>query len=620
MKIEDILLEEMYSEDEESVENINEEFFPITPLLAFMSFKQSTFGKLKNKFVDLKKEVGKFARRKKAKALTTKEMMRADAGKKGGKGDDATVYKLRKPQMELMAKIYGKYGNEIVKDIFEFRKNILAPYSLIKRKIKESTRVTNKDKFGMTKAEFKAALESGRKKIENRGEEFVEKSEEIRERLNRINDQLDLLEQAQGSLNDEDAEIPRSILNRLYKEFHIDDKHLEGYSADELRAAHREMQKTVDDLSKKGTISKKEIVSKAKKKSSAKSSDDEDDYEDEESTEKKGSINLALSRYLFRKEIIEKVKDSTNPTVVRAIYTEIVREMINELLEKKRESSRKLRSLNKSIKFNEKEEKIWKKRKTASSSSSDLNDYYQAIKEEDFLEEPIYIKRTPELVEAEQKIENEIKRFERKLQKKISKEDFKELKKYRLINNLITVRDLKSSKVLFKDADEILSDAEASREDVKDSVNYMPPERFERRVWQIFNGNFTSMSELNNAKKELEQLVKLMRHQGEKEVLDRLSDTIEKIRARRTLQPTEFDKKYSGVRSRDFVDVTDIQQKAQEIINTEYDDINTAKRDKRILDELIDKFKEDNPDKEEQLSDIRFLLNRVETKLNREIG
>ena len=297
MNFEDIILESFY-EDENTKEEkepvyLSEDILPITPFLAYASFKKSTFGALKDKMSDLKTKVGNFATGKKADALIKKEKMRASAGKNTGKGDDATVYKLKPAQMNVMADIYKKNGNKIVKDIMEFRKNVLAPYSLIKRKVKEATRVTNKDKFGMTKSEFKAYLESGRKKIENRGEAFSEKSEKLRERLDRIEEQIEMLDEAENSLSQEGEELPRSILNRLYKEYQVHDKDLLGYSAEELRQTHNQIKKrseevinltnkfkqgkaSSDDIQKAINLSTKQEV-KTKKEEKTKRDDESED-------------------------------------------------------------------------------------------------------------------------------------------------------------------------------------------------------------------------------------------------------------------------------------------------------------------------------------------------------
>lgn len=615
MKLEDIILEEMY-EDDEAVE-INEDIFPITPFLAYASFKQSTFGALKDKMYDIRHTVGKWSTRKKAKMLISREKMRAGAGVKSGKGDDATVYKLNPTQMNVMAEIYKKHGNKIAKDIMEFRKNVLAPYSLIKRKVKEATRVTNKDKFGMTKAEFKAYLESGRRKIESRGEKFEERSEELRERLDRITEQIKLLEKARESLGKERGEFPRSILNRLYKQYSVHDSDLLGYSPEEIRQVESKMnakskeiqelinrfesgESSLDDIKRTIELTSRSAVILSK-----------DGVEKEINPH--GNFNVALGRYMFRSEILNALRDA-GESPFKSVYKNIVDEMIQNLNENRRNTTRKIGSLSSSIKLNDKEAAIWKKRPTASEASGDLNDYYQVIKEEDFLNTPIYLERTPELKEAEQQIENEIKRFERSLEKKIGKEDFKKLKQYRLINNLITVRELKSTKDLFKDTNELMTTTNTSREDLEQSAKYISPEDFERRIWSIHRYTFSSVSELNAAKKEVEQLIEQMKAQGEEATINKLSNVIERIRMRRTLQPQRAS--YVGQEDVYVVGIDEIEKKAEEIANKEYDSSVEARRDKERLDDMIRKFREsEGQAAESKLSRIKFLLDKVDRRM-----
>jgi hypothetical protein len=621
MKFEDIVLEEMYNEDDEELVNLNEDIFPITPFLAYASFKKNTFGALKDKMYDIKATVGKWANRKKAKTLITREKLRASAGKKSGKGDDATVYKLNSTQMNVMADIYNRHGNKIVKDIMEFRKNVLAPYSLIKRKVKEATRVTNKDKFGMTKAEFKAYLESGRRKIENRGERFSEKSEELRDRLDRIAEQIDLLKEAENKLGKEKGEFPRSILNRLYKDYKVHDKDLLGYSPDELRQVQSKMDaksKEVADLTKRFSDGdadaddiEKAIELATRKPIKISTKKDGEDREKEINPE--GNFNVALGRYMFRNEILNSLREPES-NELKDTYRRIIQDMITSLNEHRRDTIRKLSSLNASTKLNDKEKLIWKKRSTASEASSDLNDFYQAIKEEDFLETPIYLERTPELKEAEQQIENEIKRFERSLEKKIGKEDFSRLKKHRLINNLITVRELKSTKDLFKDTEELLKTTNSDRSDLKKSEEYISPQDFERRIWSIHKYDFSSMSELNNAKKEVDNLVEKMKAQGDEQIVNKLSNVIERIKIRRTLEPQRSS--YIGQTSDLTVGIEQIEKKAEEMANKKYDSSAEARRDKERLDDMIKTFKEnEGTEAEKELSRIKFLLDKVERRM-----
>ena len=585
---------------------LQESIIPITPFLAFASFKKNTFGRLKDNLIDLGSKVGNFSKRTKATVRIEREKLRAGLGLTTGKGEGATVYKLNKEQMDVMSDIYRKYGKVIVKDILLFRKNVLAPYSLIKRKIKESSRVTNKEKFGMTKAEFKTYLESGRKKIEGRGEKFSEKSKELRDRISRINDQIDELESAKEIIKTKE-EIPKSILSRLYTKYQVHDRDLEGYSASELRSQFNELNKSIED--------KIQDIKDGKSVSSASVKNFVEKNIGKEGDGKKGNFNIALGRYMFRRDILDQLRDE-KPNPFKDSYFLIINEMNDALIEQKKDIVRKLRSLNSSTELNDKEKKIWKKRATSSEFSNDLNDYYQAIREEDFLDAPIYLERTPELKEAEQQIENEIRRFERSLQKKISPEDFNKLKNLRVINNLISVRELVSPGELFKNADELVNTGNADRKDLESST-FLNPDEFEKSLRRFYSMTFSSISEMNKHKALVEKMIQQLKKQGDDGVVQRLSAIIERFRIRRTLTPQQdiaaptFKEQY--------IDINDIQNKAEEIINKRYESSYDMKYDKQRLDDMIEKFKLSNEDSEKELRSISFLIDRVETKLSRGI-
>jgi len=619
MKFEDVILESLLSEEKEEEVILNESLFPITPFLAYVSFKKNTFGALRDKLVDTKTKVGDWARKQKSIALIVREKARAELGVKSGKKDDATVYKLTPQQMNVMADIYSRHGKKIINDILQFRKNVLAPYALIKRKVKESTRVTNKDRFGMTKAEFKAYLESGRRKIENRGEKFSEKSEELRDRLDRITEQIDLLKQAEERLGQEKAEFPRSILNRLYKDYNVHDADLLGFTPEQLRQADSKIEserKKVDEMLKKFQEGKGKIedVEKVIEISTKKEiSIQRDDKETPLIINQNNNFNIAIARYLFRKEILNDLREP-QATIIKETFRKIVLEMIIDLNERRRDTVRKLSSLNSSINLNDKEKLIWKKRATASELSGNLSDFYQAIREEDFLDAPIYIERSPELKEAEQKIENEIKRFERSLEKKIGKQDFRKLKQYRLINNLISVTELKSTNDLFKDTNELIQTTNATRDDIETSENFVSPDDFERRVWSIHNYTFSSVSELNSAKKEVEELIKRMQKQGDVKVVEKLESIIQRIRIRSTLEPQRH--ALIGQEGIYNIGIDLITKKAEEILNTPFASADESRRSKENLDDMIDKFKESKgPAAERELARIKFLLDKVERKM-----
>lgn len=585
---------------------LEEAVLPITPFLAFAAFKKNTFGRLKDNLIDLGSKVGNFSKRSKATIKIEREKLRAGLGLTTGKGEDSTVYKLNKEQMDVMSDIYRKYGKVIVKDILIFRKNVLAPYSLIKRKIKENSRVTNKEKFGMTKAEFKAYLESGRKKIEGRGEKFSEKSKELRDRISRINDQLDELESAKEIIKTKE-EIPKSILSRLYTKYQVHDRDLEGYSASDLRGQFNELNKSIED--------KIQDIKDGKSVSSASIKNFVEKNIGKEGDGKKGNFNIALARYMFRREILDQLRDE-KPNPFKDSYFFIINEMSDALNEQKKEIVRKLRSLKSSTELNDKENKIWKKRATASEFSNDLNDYYQSIRVEDFLDAPIYLERTPELKEAEQQIENEIRRFERSLQKKISPEDFNKLKNLRVINNLISVRELVSPGELFKNADELVITGNADRKDLESS-EFLSPEEFEKSLRRFYSVTFSSISEMNKYKDLVEKMIQQLKKQGDDGVIERLSPIIGRFKIRRTLTP-QPDVAAPTFREQ-YIDINDIQNKAEEIIKKRYESSYDMKYDKQRLDDIIEKFKLSNENSEKELRSISFLIDRVEMKLSRGI-
>lgn len=96
------------------------------------------------------------------------------------------------------------------------------------------------------------------------------------------------------------------------------------------------------------------------------------------------------------------------------------------------------------------EKRIYQLKPGAPKDSDRLSDYVLKIKEDDFFN-PVFFEKSDKMKQAEKKIDAEIKRFERGLQSKMEEKDFKLLKKYRLINNLITIKNLKNIKDLFSE-------------------------------------------------------------------------------------------------------------------------------------------------------------------------
>lgn len=618
MNFEDIVLESFKTKEENL---IYEEGLPITPFIAFAAFKRKAFNALKKSFKDIKDNpVSKIAKSAKAAGAEAKEKARATVGQTSGKGEEGTVYRLTKEQVEVMADIMNKYGRKIAKDVLEFRRNILAPYQLIKRQIKSSSRVSSKDKFGMTKEQFKVALESGRKKIEARGENYFDRSKDLENKIKRYNEQLSGLKEAKKSIESGES-ISQNVAQKVYKEFGVGDKDLSGYSPEELRKVYNEIQRNYHDIISQtkrtevghGNLEKgKELRQKQKELWAGKSIDltksDKEDFYD------KGKFNVALGKYFFRREILNQLKPGQS-NIFRDTYESIIDEMIKRAKEQKKDALRKLVSMKQSVDFNERESKIWKKRPTVKSFSGDVGDYYQAFGENDFLDKPIAIERSDEMKQAEQKIENAIRKFEREIQKQISPEDFNKLKKYRLINNLISVRELKNPENLFKSKDDLSKIKSKETKETKETKPYLSSDQFVRRMRELATMEFDSMSELNKAKQEAKDLMQRMKDQGDEDIAKDSEDLLRKIELRRSPQANkikghEYDKNL-------LVGIDDIEDMAKEIVNKKYQSVEQAKQDRSRLSNMIKSFKENDPNAEDDLKDIDFWIKRADIKLER---
>lgn len=460
MDFSDLILEVFKPEQEEEL--LYEQGLLTTPFLAYTTFKKNAFKNLKNKFRKPKTSIGKKA---KAKAQIAKEKVKAATGKTSGKGEDATVYKLTPLQIDVMADIYDKYGKELAKEIIQFRKNILAPYQLVKRKVKESSRISSSDITGMTKEQFKSALESGRKKIESRGEEYDEKAQTLVNRIKNYGEQIDNLRKADKAIENNDP-IPQNIARKVFNEYGVGDNDLQGYKPEELRSIYNQIQRNNKDtlayLNKLDSGAEREegkaleLIQRGRDLRSGKNPSREIDLTQKQKEEffKKGNFNLALGRYMFRKEILNQLKPGEY-NVFKSTYQNIIDEMVDHAIKKRKEAIKKLSEIRGEHQLTDVEKQIWKKRDKAPDFSNDISDYYQAVREEDFLDKPIYLTRSKELQEAEQKIENEIRKFERKLQKVLTAEDYQKLKQYRVVNNLISVREMKDPDKLFKSTEQI---------------------------------------------------------------------------------------------------------------------------------------------------------------------
>lgn len=621
MTFDEIVLEKFKTKEEKIV--LEEGLFPITPFIAFAALKRKAFNSLKKAgaFVEKTKRI---PRKAKAKALIGKEKVKAVTGATG-KDEEQTVYKLTPEQVKVMAKIYNKYGKKLIKQILRFRRDVLAPYQLIKRIIKKSSRVSSKDVHGMTHEEFKNALESGRKKIETRGT-FFERAGGKAEKLGEYGDKMDRLRELKSAF--ESGEKPSyNIASKVFKIFKASEEDFGGYSREELKRVYEQIRKNKDDIKKELDRLKQikgkrdltpadfdvsaELVKKSKKLWSGRGVD----LTKHEGFKKAGDFDKALSKYFFSREIWKELTSGEDYNIFRQTYISIIDDILKRTTGKRKDVFEKMVKGKKEIEFNEKEKRIWKLRPYVKEKfSGKLEDYYQAIKDEDFGKEPVRIERSEELKDAEQQIENAIRRFERSLEKIMTVEDLRELKQHRLINNLITVKEMKNPENLFKTKGDVDTE-KVSDEPTTKKEDYLSPEDFVRRIREIATMPYDSMAQLNKQKQEAEEMVRKMKNQGEEDVVNEYRNIVKQIRMRRTVSPQEVrGQRYEPTA---IIDVDDIEGLAGEMIDTKYTDIGSMKRDKARLDNLITKFKEKNPDAESDLARIDFLLKRIARKFER---
>jgi len=609
----DVMLDEL-STGKEKVQ-LDEGFVPFSPFIAYAAFKKKVFNSFKNnKLFQLFRAGKQKAAEVKGKAEVATEKLRAAVGK-SSKG---TVYKFTPEQISVMADIYNKYGKQLVAQILDFRKNVLAPYQVIKRIIKSSSRVSSKDITGLSKEEYKASLESGRKKIEGRGGSYFERVEELRNKLDQINEQRKNLEKLKDEFEGEVPRIDYNIVSKVFKHFNIGEAP-EGYTKEELKKNYDEIMKNYkimlttaeqEDISPEEFKKMRDIRKRQRELWAGKNVDLT--KQNKNLFFRKGSFNVALGKYFFGREVIRQLTQPRQVfNVFKKTYISIIDGMMQKLTEQKQTILDELIGMKKGSKFSDKEGKVWGKLPHIKSFSGKPEDYYQKVREEDFLHQPIQIPRSPALIDAERKIENEIKKFEHHLKSIISEEDFGKLRRYRLIGNLITIKELRSPESLFKSKAELMAQGGEESEEKK---GYLDPEEFNRKIKELAGKTYHSLSELNDAKKEANLLVKKMGEQGDE--TSAVTDELRKLRERTSPELEGGEEKEEAGSA----ELKEIEDFAKGMLNREYTAIDSLKRDELHLQNLIKTFEDSHKDARDQLGIIRHLLDKVDTKITKDAG
>ena len=529
-------------------------FFPISPLLAYASFKKRVFTNFKNskifKVLNKPKELNNKIKELKGNALIAKEKLRAKSGKNSGSGDDASLYKLTPEQVEVMADIINKYGKELAVEINHFRVNVLAPYQLIKRIIRKNKSLTSTDITGMTKEEFNSSLESGRRKIGRRGE-FFNKSQDLQNKLRDLDADVPRLQTEKTKLAT-GKDLDSGILEKVYASYKVGESNFGGHSLDALKKTHEELTRNYSSLNKyridKTSMSPAEVLDMLQKQRQLREKGLDTSIKDKEKKEgevkeKKGSFAAAFSLYMLRRTIRESFKKTVDSNVYVKTYEKIIDDLIKDIRERRAVISKQFVELRKTIDFNDKENKIWQKHPSAPSEyTSDESHYYQKVKEEDF-ESPKYYERPEELQAAEREIENEIKRFERKLATIISAEDLARLKKYRLINNIITVSELKDPDELFKTQAELqaMKSMKISHEE------HIAEKDYNEKLRDWASKELEDEAELESIKKQARELAQKMRNQGDGDIVEKYHDLLRQILGRKTLEARKISKEEKSV-------------------------------------------------------------------------
>jgi len=642
--LEDIIFNELETKEIKDV-IIAEGFLPMNPILAYYTLKRNSLKNLRKVADSTVGKVKKAAKNTKVKAAINKEKIRSEIGHEGSKDSDSTVYKLNKKQKEVLSEIYEKYGNSLIKDIMKFRTEVLAPYQIIKRTVKNSKSLTAKETFGMTKEQFKSALESGRRKIEARGSRW-ENLDALKEKIEKRNKEIEDLKKVKEGIKTNKS-IPPTIRERILKNYDLGKKEFENYSLSDLKKAYHKIRDNVEEIGvvdanddmdalekaseinrlvkqniqyRRGTIAKQAAAQRLEIKRAETDNEIGESYIYEKKlndfTKNKnfrlsnGGFNAALGLYFLRQNVIDQLKPEKPDSIYRDTYISIVDQLIDRANQRKQQYYANISKNKSNVEFNDRERKIWELRPSVGAPTNNIKDYIQKIKEEDFFN-PKYFKKSDKLVKAEKSIEAGIKRFERSLKKKITPEDFKKLKKYRLINNLITVGELKSPDKLFKSPEEL-----KTAEGEKKNKEFLSDAEFERKIKEIATAEYDSISDLNDAKKEARELFNTKKEQGDDEIVDKMSGILTQIENRKSIKAKKIIGNKIEMSGNDLVDAGMIEKMIKRMLNKDYEgNDDQFKKDNIRLNNIVNKYKEQGgSEAERNLKEIDFLFKKLKVK------
>jgi hypothetical protein len=599
-------------EDEEVVKK--GVFFPITPFIAFASFKKKVFDlfnkKKKFKKLSSARKVREALINVKAQGMIAKEKARAVLGMSSGTKETATVYKFTQEQMDIMTEIYSKYGKDLVNEINYFRVNVLAPYQLIKRIVKKYKSLTSTDVTGMNKDEFRSNLESGRKKI-MKAESFFEKSKELENKMRDLEEATKGLESEKDKITTGKG-LSSSLLEKMYSQFKVGEKDFGSYSLDVLKSAYEEYVKNLKLLKSYNKVQNKnltpeDILELVKRQHQIREKGTEAAKEQEVMSGLPNmSFSMAFGKYMLRRTISSDLKRQTGNELYKKTYRAIVDDMIKSSKSRKEAMMKMYVSMKRGIELNPIEKKIWIKKPGVTAQFPKIEDYVQQIKEEDF-KEPIYYERPEELKKAEQEIENEIKRFERKLATIVAPEDLAKLKKYRLINNLITVSELKDPSSLFRTAEELreLQNLKIAKQ------HFVDEDEFLAKIKEVTTTPYEDKNALDVAKTALRALAQTLRRQNDQNIIEKNAEAFRVALTRKNLEGKAEPKE----EPKEVITIENVKQILNKIISREYESKEEVETDETHLNNTMEEFKKQDEEAISKLQEIEEDIKKAKKKL-----
>lgn len=425
---------------------------------------------------------------------TEKEVKQEKKAVRRNKVSDVTKtdYRLSTNQKRFLKLLKKKYGRALLKEIREYKREILAPYQVIKKNMDKSKALYSKDVLGMSKEEYLRARKSAEKKIFNKGQDKYTDLHKDYSRLSKREEEMDKMDLVKTK-----SGISKTALNKVFKRYgiysyrfedsyftsyeknfndlvdYVDEiknkaaKGLDAETSAKLKSMIDEVKKQKSDIISSGkTLKQKvskevkdaldklkdtqEVISSIEIKINNDKSLPKEDKEDilknfENATTPNGTKVTSKSfadeyeMYLMRRKVEEDIKNNIENKFTSE-YDIQLKNTKDYITDRKSKIVHSMASNNTVL--NDKEKEIYELIPGRPKDSDKLKDYELKIKLDDFKDSKFYSK-SEEMKEAEKELDKIIKRFERGLKNKISEQDYNLLKKYRLINNLLVVKSKK---------------------------------------------------------------------------------------------------------------------------------------------------------------------------------